>query len=99
MLIRFAMICLVSLCLLGCAHPGNWDQAKVAAKVKESLELSEISLEPNPSGGFTGTGKTAEGESYKLQVTQDEAKKRLSWKYEGDRGTIGDDFYEFVTSR
>ncbi len=81
----------------GCtqSNPGNWPQQQVEEKVKSNLKLSEISLTPRPEGGYSGTGKTSEGEAYKLQVTQDPARKRLEWKFESDRGDIGDAYYEF----
>ena len=61
----------------------------------KSLRLTEISLTSDPAGGYTGSGKLADGETLKLKVTQDPAAKRLSWKAEGDRGTFEDGSYEF----
>jgi len=74
----------------GCApkpHPGNWGQTEVRAKVKESLKLSELTLTPDPAGGFQGVGKNSEGESFKIKITQDVAAKKLSWDSKGDRGS------------
>lgn len=96
MIARVFLVSLIALSLVGCAHPGNWDAAKVKAHIEKSMELTDFTLEPSGKGVFTGTGKAADGETYKLTVTQDEANKRLSWKYEGDRGTVGDEKYEFV---
>ncbi len=88
----------VAVAFVGCspAHPGMWDLPKVESHIAQKMELSEIKLEPAGTSAYTGTGKTAEGESFKIQVTQDVANKSLRWKYEGDRGTIGDEKYEFV---
>ncbi|MEN9555106.1 MAG: hypothetical protein RLZZ232_1392, partial [Planctomycetota bacterium] len=44
-------------------------------------------------GGFSGTGKAEDGETYKITVTQDPANKRLDWKAEGDRGSNEDGSY------
>ncbi len=96
MIARIWLVSLISLLLVGCSHPGNWDAAKVKAHISSSMELTELSLEPSGTGTFIGKGKTADGETYKVTATQDEANKRLSWKYEGDRGTFGDEKYEFV---
>ena len=74
--------------------PGNWPEGKVAAKIQEKLELSELSLVPNPEGGFTGTGKSAEGETFTIKITQDPSQGRLNWDSEGDRGTFDSGFYE-----
>ena len=88
----------IAIALVGCnpVHPGVWDLPKVESHIKESMELSELKLEPAGTGAYTGTGKSADGESFKVSVTQDAAAQKLSWKYEGDRGTIGDQKYEFV---
>jgi hypothetical protein len=88
--------CLLTLLLAaGCAdtnNPGSWDQAKVATQMKSSLKLTEVSLSP-AAGGFSGTGKAEDGETYKITVTQDPANKRLDWKAEGDRGSNEDGSY------
>ena len=35
----------------GCAeNPGTWSKERVAEKVKESLQLTEVSLEESPGG-------------------------------------------------
>ena len=61
----------------------------------KSLKLSELHITVDPSGGYSGTGKTADGESYKLKITQDASMKRLSWQADGDRGTIEEGKFEF----
>jgi hypothetical protein len=94
---KVALIAVLFPCLMlaGCAeNPGNWPQDKVAAKIQEKLELSELSLAPNPEGGFTGTGKSDEGETFTIKITQDPSQGRLNWDSEGDRGTFDSGFYE-----
>ncbi len=76
------------------SNPGTWNQQQVEEKLKSSLSLAEIQLTPRTEGGYSGKGKTYEGESYKLQITQDPTRKRLEWKFESDRGDIGDAYYE-----
>lgn len=88
---------LVVTAILGCErpHPGNYAQPAVETQVKKSLELTEIQISPDAAGGYSGTGKAASGETYKLKITQDVAKKSLSWKAEGDRGDFRDGEYHF----
>ena len=95
---RFLVVGLFALLIVGCnpPHPGVWELPKVESHIKQAMELTELKLEPSGAGAFTGTGKSADGESFKLKIKQDVAGKRLSWEYEGDRGTIGDEKYEFV---
>lgn len=89
----FALVLTISGC--GKNHPGNYTQPEVEAQVKKSLELTEIQITADPSGGYTGTGKAASGESYKLKIAQNVAKKELSWKAEGDRGDFREGEYHF----
>ncbi len=76
-------------------HPGNWAAAEVQAKVKQSLNLSELTVTPDPAGGFQGTGKNAEGETFTIKITQDVAAKKLSWDSKGDRGSNEVGHFEF----
>ncbi len=88
--------CLLTLLLAtGCAetnNPGSWNKEKVETQMKSSLKLAEIALAP-ATGGFSGTGKAQDGETYKITVTQDPTKNRLDWKAEGDRGSNEDGSY------
>ncbi len=89
---------LLCTCFLGGCNrpnPGTFSQPEVEAQVMKSLKLTEISLTADPAGGYTGSGKLADGETMKLKITQDPNAKRLSWKAEGDRGTFEDGSYEF----
>lgn len=92
----YSLLVLV-LAISGCGknHPGIYTQPEVEAQVKKSLELTEIQISPDPSGGYTGTGKAASGETYKLKITQNVAKKELGWKAEGDRGDLREGEYHF----
>ena len=83
--------------ITGCewSHPGNYPQPEVEAQVKKSLKLTEIQITADPGGGYTGTGKTADGESFKLKLTQDVAQKSLNWKADGDRGSIEEGSFKF----
>ena len=95
----FRILCIFILCVAasGCttSNPGTYAQPEVEAQVIKSLKLSEIRLATDPAGGYTGTGKNSDGESFKLKITQDAALKRLSWKADGDRGTIEEGKFEF----
>ncbi len=99
MVLRILPILLLFFCVAvsGCSkqNPGTYGQPEVEAQVIKSLKLSEIQLTVDPAGGYSGTGKTADGESYKLKIMQDAAMKRLSWKADGDRGTIEEGKFEF----
>ena len=99
MVFRIWTICILmfAIAISGCAksHPGNFAQPEVEAQVKKSLELIEIQLTPDPAGGYSGTGKNAQGETYKLKISQDEALKRLSWKADGDRGDMREGNFQF----
>jgi len=77
----------------GCATetPGTWKQPKVEAEISQRLKLSSITLTA-AAGGYTGTGTAADGETYKLKITQDAAKGRLEYVAEGDRGSSEDGF-------
>lgn len=99
MLYRTLLCCVICFSLIGCkpaVHPGNWDQTRIETKLKEKHNLAEISLQPASAGGFTGSGKTADGETYTFKVKQDANLKRLSWEFNSDRGDVGDEVYEFV---
>ena len=99
MVFRILTVCVLMFAVLisGCTkiHPGNYAQPKVEAQVMKSLELIEIQLTPDPAGGYSGTGKNAEGETYRLKIFQDEALKRLSWKADGDRGDMREGNIQF----
>jgi hypothetical protein len=63
----------------------------------ENPKMSEVKISADPAGGYTGTGKAADGETFKLTIKQNAELKRLSWSAKGDRGTVIDDAsYEFV---
>ncbi len=79
----------------GCAdNPGTWPQPKLEAKVKESLELTQIALTAQSEGGYTGTGTRADGETLNVTVAQDADAHRISWEAKGDRGFVEDGYYE-----
>ncbi|MEY2725818.1 MAG: hypothetical protein RLZZ458_1685 [Planctomycetota bacterium] len=93
-----ALFLLAAMCILQCGcgqsdHPGNWSQEKVAAKLTEKMQLKSISLTP-VTGGYSGTASSPDGETWKLQVTQDPAKRRLDYTAEGDRGSSEEGFVE-----
>ena len=81
----------------GCqrSNPGNYSQQEVEAQIKKSLKLTEIQLSPDPAGGYTGSGKTADGEGFKMKITQDAIQKSLKWKADGNRGTIEEGSFSF----
>ena len=90
-------ILMFSIAISGCqrSHPGNYSQQEVEAQVKKSLKLSEIQIAPDPAGGYSGSGKTADGEGFKLKISQDAVQKSLKWKAEGNRGTIEDGSFSY----
>jgi lipopolysaccharide export LptBFGC system permease protein LptF len=104
MLSRFLSVLSLLACLfcVGCgntSHPGTWNQAEIEAYMlkTENPKMSEVSISTDPAGGYTGTGKAADGETFKLTIKQNADLKRLSWNAKGDRGTVIDDAsYEFV---
>ena len=84
----FALI--LALCS-GCNSfdPSKWDQEQISKEIKEKHNLTELTLTPSEGGGgYTGTGKEASGESFKITVTQNAAEKSVSYKLDGDRGSI-----------
>ena len=91
-----ALLVLGSLLCSGCSqdNPGTWPRDRVSAKVMESLQMTEVTLSPDPAGGFSGTGKRADGETLTLTVTQDAATHRISWDAKGDRGFVEDGYFE-----
>jgi len=99
MVFRILTVCILmfAVAISGCTkrHPGNYAQPEVEAQVKKSLDLIEIQLSPDPAGGYSGTGKNAEGETYKLKISQDEALKRLNWKADGSRGDMREGNFQF----
>jgi len=99
MVFRILTVCILmfAVAISGCTkrHPGNYAQPEVEAQVKKSLDLIEIQLSPDPAGGYSGTGKNAEGETYKLKISQDEALKRLNWKADGSRGDMREGDFQF----
>ncbi len=89
---------LVVCCLLafaGCdaANPGKWPKETVEAKLTNSLTLTEISLSPK-EGGFSGTGVASDGETFKLEITQDPVAKKMVCEATGDRGTLEERVYD-----
>ncbi|HUP81807.1 MAG TPA: hypothetical protein VM260_24870 [Pirellula sp.] len=90
-------ILMFSIAISGCqrSHPGNYSQQEVEAQVKKSLKLLEIQLAPDPAGGYSGRGKTADGEGFTLKISQDAVQKSLKWKAEGNRGTIEDGSFSY----
>ena len=90
-------ILMFTITISGCqrSHRGNYSQQEVEAQVRKSLKLTEIQLVPDPAGGYSGNGKTADGEGFKLKISQDATKKSLNWKAEGNRGTIEDGSFSF----
>lgn len=99
MFYRTLLCCVIGLSLIGCKptpNPGTWDQTRVEAKLKEKHSLVEISLQPASEGGFTGSGKNAQGETYTFEIKQNADLKRLSWEFKSDRGDVGEEVYEFV---
>ena len=87
------LVCLACF-LIGCAdNPGTWGKDKVAAKIAEELELTDVNITPMEGGGFEGTGKRADGETMKFKITQDPEAHKMSWTSEGDRGSYLDGSY------
>jgi hypothetical protein len=95
------VLLLVASCLTACnssSNPmqtrlGDLGKAEIEARVKESVKLSELSLTQAEKGVYTGTGKDAEGATYKVKVTQEtdkisfEAENDKGWKYKGTEET------------
>ncbi len=75
------------------SHPGVWTEADAEANIKRKMDLTEVDLAP-AAGGFSGTGKNADGESFKIAVQQNATTKRLDYDAKGDRGTNEEGFFE-----
>jgi hypothetical protein len=74
--------------LLGCNtfDPSKWNQEQVAKEITEQWKLSDVSLSPS-AGGFSGSGKTADGETFEITVKMDTANKSVIYAGKGNRGT------------
>lgn len=95
--------------LAGCGpadNPGTWNQEKVADYVQDclarevtadGLQVENVTLSPKAGGGFEGTAKASDGQSFKLDITQDPAAQELKWVATGDRGSNFDGSYAFET--
>jgi len=80
--------CLACCLLLGCNSfdPSKWNQDQVAKEITEQWKLSDVSLSPS-DGGFKGSGKTADGETFEITVKMDAANKSVIYAGKGNRGT------------
>ena len=92
-----SIVLLAGMALTGCdkGNPGTWDQNKVEEQIKQSLNLTDVALTPNPAGGYTGRGTAQDGESLRLTITQDPATQEMAWDAVGDRGTVTSGEYNF----
>jgi hypothetical protein len=96
---RVLFCCVMILFVIGCkpaANPGTWDHTRVEEHLKKKHNLVDISLVQGPEGGFNGSGKTSEGETYTFKVKQDADQKKLSWDFNSDRGDVGNEVLEIV---
>ena len=85
-LVVFALVLTVS--ATGCKtfDPSQWSQEQVTKEVSEQWDLVSVDLKP-ADGGYTGTGKNAEGETFQITVRLDPAAKSATFEGKGDRGT------------
>lgn len=94
---RILAVVALSFCvfLVGCAkdNPGKWPIEKIEADLKDHFELVDISSTP-VDGGYTSTGKTAEGESFTIEVQQFPDQSKYTWDASSDRGTLDEGYYE-----
>jgi hypothetical protein len=75
-------------CLSGCKdNPGKWAPDKVATKVAESLEVTDLTLS-STANGLEGTGKRSDGETITVVVKQDSTGGKITWDAKGDRGFV-----------
>lgn len=65
---------------------------KVSEQMKKSLNLSEIDLKP-VAGGFEGTGKNADGESYTITVKLDPSNSRFAYHAVDESEDFDDGYY------
>ncbi|MCC6512117.1 MAG: hypothetical protein IT423_23675 [Pirellulaceae bacterium] len=66
--------------------PSKWDAKQMAAEATSQWKLTEVDLKP-VTGGFEGTGKDANGESFEIKITTDPATKSATATGKGNRGT------------
>ncbi len=86
--LKWLSACLV-LCVAGCFNPATWDKDKVAQDMKEqwaNYKVTEVTLSPT-ADGFEGTAKIEGGETLKINLKKDVAKKSIRGTGVGDRGT------------
>jgi len=69
--------------------PSQWTQEQVAKDISEHWDLVSIELKPT-EGGYTGTGKSADGETFAISVKVDQGAKSVAYHGDGDRGSILD---------
>lgn len=86
-------LCLLcTLFVVGCNpafDPSKWNQDEVAKDIKEQwaqFNVTEVAVSP-VTGGFEGTAKSADGETFKIALKKDETAKSIRGTGVGDRGT------------
>lgn len=83
------LVAITLLFIAGCFNPSTWDKDRVAKDIKEQwakYDVTEVALSP-AADGFEGTAKDSRGETFKIKLKKDTAKKSISGTGFGDRGT------------
>jgi hypothetical protein len=73
----------------GCSKdPGSMSKADIEVKLKETLELRDVSLTESPDGGYTGSGMKDDGTKFTISVIQKKNDKLLWYSATDDRGDV-----------
>ena len=73
----------------GCSNDPGWmSKADIEVKLKETLELRDVSLSESPDGGYTGNGIKDDGTKFTISVIQKENGKLLWYSATDDRGNL-----------
>lgn len=83
------VLSLLALLVAGCTFEkvGNLSQTQIEAKLKDIMELSEISLTETGICTYAGTGKGRNGGTFQLKVTK--TANKLSWETVDAQGKEG----------
>jgi len=73
----------------GCASdPGSMSKSEIEVKLKDKLNLKEVSLKERPEGGYTGTARKEDGTKYTITVTQQKEDRSLWYAVMTDKGEL-----------
>jgi hypothetical protein len=84
---HLAVILAAGLC--GCANdPVSMGRSEIEARLAEKLNLRDVSLAAAPAGGYTGTGRKADGTAVTITVTQKKDEQSLWYSAVDEKGEL-----------